>query len=82
MLIILPRGSRKVILWKSAFKKSSRGQCGVLSPNLPKIFRFSAKNQFDNKAKFRYLNNHSFRLIKALVCHAEAEAGTPLAIFA
>jgi hypothetical protein len=30
-------------------------------PNWPKIFRPSAKNHFDNKANFRYLDDYSFR---------------------
>jgi len=30
-------------------------------PNWPKIFRSSAKNHFDNKTNFRYLDDYSFR---------------------
>jgi hypothetical protein len=65
-----------------SLKKPSCEQTGELCPNFPKIFRPSTKNQFDNIAKLRYLDNYCFRLIDASICWAAAEADTQFAFFA
>jgi hypothetical protein len=42
----------------------------------------SKKSMIDNKARFRYLDDYSIRLIKASIGCAAVEAGTQFTIFA